>query len=394
MDALTVDRRSNSLYLTYGHRLYEYNIADRSRRFLLEIRSERVLSLAVSRSFLYWLSREGNGTTHGPTQRIERVSVNVYTVSDRTIIIKHLTHVTDLITVDPVDDTYPKHPCSKANNHGNCSHLCLPSIENSKEAECGCPLTLQLDNDRRTCVDPPPSTTPEPNPVKGLEDCSGGPDESPNSCNTAKPVLTPVENNSNTQFVIAFAILASLVLVGGYFYIKQKLEDSSDNKNDIAVMRPLAMPTSVCQPVTVAPNSPISLIEGANSVISYQYSHVTGHSSNSSMIHCPLNPPPSPTTTTMQQDECSCRGYPVAGPTPCSTDVCDSEASYPTVNILHLPDRDRTNRNRSRRQSKYQQQRLNNEYQDMLYRSLESVAPPPPPPTPTRSFISDSTSSH
>lgn len=79
------------------------------------------------------------------------------------------------------------------------------------------------------------------------------------------------------------------------------------------------------------------MTNGDGSIGSYGRSHITGTSSSMSMNNCPLNPPPSPSTTAMQEEYC-CNPYSEPTPTPCSTDVCDeSDSNYRTDNEMYFP---------------------------------------------------------
>lgn len=83
------------------------------------------------------------------------------------------------------------------------------------------------------------------------------------------------------------------------------------------------------KPVTAKPTViRMSTLNGTSSS-SYDRSHVTGASSSASLLCYPLNPPPSPATTTQREELYCCPRYCPPPPTPCSTDVCDeSDSNY------------------------------------------------------------------
>jgi hypothetical protein len=374
VDALAVGRRLNVLYYTYGGRLFVYDLMERNRRVMLTVDSKQIFSLAATRSFLYWVDRDA--------QRIERVRVNGKSYSERMTVIEQSTPITDLISVDLVTDINLLHPCSSVNNRGNCSHLCLLSIDNAYEVECGCPVNLRLSEDWRTCVSPSPGVREQITCklersgmiCDGKTDCADGSDE--NNCCTPEylgvgsayfqcktsgcipstyvcdgnihcidgsdelPILcsnhrNPSKNDNyveaevtlSLQFTVAVIMLILLAISGLYYCIHKKFKHAPIRDQDLAAMRPLS--TDVCPPLIINSKS-INLTNGCGSSVSYKRSHITDVSSSTSLIHCPLNPPPSPTTTTMQQDECCCSQYPGPTPTPCSTDVCDESDATST----------------------------------------------------------------
>lgn len=371
--ALAVDRKFNMLYFSCADKLYQYDLFEKTKAVVLHDR--QVASMAVMRSYLYLVDREA--------QRIERFDKT--TNEGRVTVVEHGQQITDLVAVTPLDDDVELgHPCSVRNHFGNCTHLCLRSVENANVAECACPVGMRLGADQKGCAWPQPCgedqfvcrTTeadcipqqwrcdgqpdcadesdeercscakdefqcergvcvPQTALCDGYADCKNGLDEM-RHCAEEHPRVGGVtgDDNSNVMVMLALGLIAFfVVVVFAFMHCRVGFKRQPPiAEQDAVVMRPLA--PDVCPQITAlgmphmkngSGSSGIgmgALCSGGSSG-SYERSHITGASSSISVNAVPLNPPPSPTTTILQEEFCCDQFSLPPHPTPCSTFVCD-----------------------------------------------------------------------
>lgn len=380
-NALAVDRKFNLLYFATTDKLYQYDLFERKKSVVLHDR--HVLGLAVMRSYLYLLDKD--------SQRIERLDKT--SNEGRILVVEHTRPITDLVAVTPLDDDVDLgHPCSVHNHFGNCSHLCLRADDNFNAAECACPLGMHLGTDQRTCAWPQPCgedhfvcrtpgtecipqqwrcdgssdcaddsdeekctcgrdefqcdrgvCVPQTAVCDGVADCRNGADELRN-CAEERPRIGGVASDDNSNAMVVFAlclIVFFVVIVFAFMHCKAGFKRPAGvgglAEQDAVVMRPLA--PDVCPQIAMphsmknggSGSSGAGPLSGGGSSGSYDRSHITGASSSISVNQVPLNPPPSPTTTILQEEFCCDQFSLPPHPTPCSTFVCDESDAHSAI---------------------------------------------------------------
>lgn len=178
----------------------------------------------------------------------------------------------------------------------------------------------------------------------GWDNCADRADESDEICNTQNRRAQPI-SDKKTIFVGIFVVAVIICLIA-YTNVRRtqmcrsKLAGAGINepKDDQAVLDPLSpgthKPMHVSKITSVSDNVRMSTLNSRSTVAnSYDRNNITGASSSSATnsIGYPLNPPPSPETTSQTTRTNSYRPYnrhykkmnKPPPPSPCSTDICD-----------------------------------------------------------------------
>ncbi|XP_069676734.1 low-density lipoprotein receptor-related protein 1 isoform X1 [Periplaneta americana] len=128
-----IDARSDSIHTTF------YNGSDHRE----VIRGHEMLShpfaIALFGNYVYWTDWRTNAV----------IRANKWNGSDISVIQRTLTQPFDIQILHPSRQPRDvKNPCG--DNNGNCSHLCLLSVNGT--FKCDCPHVMRLNKDQRTCV--------------------------------------------------------------------------------------------------------------------------------------------------------------------------------------------------------------------------------------------------
>lgn len=207
----------------------------------------------------------------------------------------------------------------------------------------------------------------------GWDNCADGADEAPELCSQTNRRIAPASDKKT--FIIVTVVVVVLAFSVAYFWqlCRSKLTGSSNEPKDDPSADPLSPSVRVAKIVSVADAVRMSTLNRSSNTGSYDRNNITGASSSathtSSFIGYPINPPPSPATTTTSTRCNSYRPYrhykiinQPPPPTPCSTDVCDESDSNYTAKS-----------NGADHKSRYRYER----------------EPYPPPPTPGSYYHSD-----
>lgn len=219
----------------------------------------------------------------------------------------------------------------------------------------------------------------------GWDNCADGADESPEICNARNHRVTPIDNNKTFTGIIIFSVVIIFVAVYALQMCRSKLAAAGINEpKDDQAMYPLSPGSHKSAHVqkinSVSDNVRMSTMNSRATVAnSYDRNNITGASSSTTngSIGFPLNPPPSPATSSSYRQahvpaHRPYRHYKIINqpppPSPCSTDVCDeSDSNYTSKSVsLHG-----ARHNPSLRKYCYDRE------------------PYPPPPTPRSHYHSD-----
>lgn len=185
----------------------------------------------------------------------------------------------------------------------------------------------------------------------GWDNCADGADESPEICNAQSRRVAPISDKKTFTVGIIIAVVVIFFAVYVLQMCRTKFSAAGINEpKDDQAMDPLSpglhKTTHVSKINSVSDNVRMSTLNSRTTTAnSYDRNNITGASSSTTngSIGYPLNPPPSPeTTATSQTTRCNSyrpynRHYKKVNkpppPSPCSTDVCESDSNYTARSI-------------------------------------------------------------
>ena len=146
--AIAVDSKSAKIFWTdlELQMIATANFDGGNRRVLVSDEILHPVGLTVLGRYLYWVDRETE-----VMQRMDKISGQ-----DRSIMHSRLPHLRDVHAVEMITmNDIKNHPCGI--NNGNCSHICVASIDGTRR--CSCPIGLMLTSDELKCTNPPTCQT-------------------------------------------------------------------------------------------------------------------------------------------------------------------------------------------------------------------------------------------